>query len=277
MPVQICTNRVNECLPCNDSPIENLSAEGPDEPLFIGWQSNRRPIRIGELFSALGCQGWVYASTQEEADALALVECPDTPVTDLPDDPVVDDDPIMGGGDDCPGPWTLFDAGHSPDNVISNSECVVEFDLANKIGCIDIEFDFECQSQRAQLGGYITLGPFPHDRLIRIGGSGYGYSQPQSSLASVTIGLATTAPTSSGSGCDLETVTPPVPILEMAHTVPIGYNTPWALGMASYLVPAGQTVYGYFLAFSSSFPFQEGGPCASDMQSRINGRIAVAL
>lgn len=70
---QACDKVVNQCLPCNDFPIENLSAELPDAPTFLGIFTYPNQPPIGNLFIAKGCLGYVFSTiSQEDADDKAL-------------------------------------------------------------------------------------------------------------------------------------------------------------------------------------------------------------
>lgn len=81
MPTQPCATKVDECLPCNDWPVENLTAEVEDFPTWLSlWQLPHEPL-LG--FWAYGCFGWYFSElSQEHADSMAeaaAADCQDVP------------------------------------------------------------------------------------------------------------------------------------------------------------------------------------------------------
>lgn len=75
MPLIPCSNAINECLPCDDDPVRNLSAEDPDVDRFIGIY-NLPVIDGGVLlntrFEQDGCKSMCYSEvSQDEADDCA--------------------------------------------------------------------------------------------------------------------------------------------------------------------------------------------------------------
>lgn len=70
---QPCAAKVNEC-ECNDFPLENLSAEQPDEPVFLGNGDFVGTPPVGGTAGKQGCISWCYADTQAEADACAAAQ-----------------------------------------------------------------------------------------------------------------------------------------------------------------------------------------------------------
>lgn len=79
MPVIPCPNPVNQCLPCNDDPLANLTAEGPDAPKYLAIHVTKPSSLIGGEFTSQDCNlNWVFSTeSQEAADlAAAAVVCP---------------------------------------------------------------------------------------------------------------------------------------------------------------------------------------------------------
>ena len=67
-----CQLVLKECLPCNDFPISNLSAEAPDEDVFIGFRDYRWNPPLGVVYFQLGCKAICFSKTsQQEADDCA--------------------------------------------------------------------------------------------------------------------------------------------------------------------------------------------------------------
>lgn len=97
-----CSNEVSECLPCNDPPILNLSAEVEDRNRFLGFSYDNTPLTPIDWWAARKCMQWAWSEiSQEDADQqVAALECPpvpqDTPVPCVP--------PLCPGVDDCPVP-----------------------------------------------------------------------------------------------------------------------------------------------------------------------------
>jgi hypothetical protein len=77
-----CFKRINQCLPCNDDPILNISAEEPDHDRFISNISYFGPYgpgatgpRIGQTFLNAGCKALCFSTeSQEAADLCALMQ-----------------------------------------------------------------------------------------------------------------------------------------------------------------------------------------------------------
>src|SRR2546430_7502011 len=70
MPTIPCHTKINQCLPCNDDPIENFSSEAPDVAVFVA--NVTVPIgggggRLGR-FQRQGCVG-ICTSTVSQAEA----------------------------------------------------------------------------------------------------------------------------------------------------------------------------------------------------------------
>lgn len=72
MPNIPCQLALKECLPCNDSPIANLSAEEPDIDVFIAFRDFRGNPPLGVVFGQLGCKSICFSEvSQQEADDCA--------------------------------------------------------------------------------------------------------------------------------------------------------------------------------------------------------------
>lgn len=72
MPNIPCNLVLKQCLPCNDSPIANLSAEDPDVDVFIGFKDFSGNPQLGVTFFQLGCKTICFSEvSQLEADLCA--------------------------------------------------------------------------------------------------------------------------------------------------------------------------------------------------------------
>lgn len=72
MPNIPCALALNECLPCNDSPIANLSAEAPDIDVFIAFRDFRGNPPLGVTYAQLGCKTICFSAvSQQQADDCA--------------------------------------------------------------------------------------------------------------------------------------------------------------------------------------------------------------
>lgn len=61
MPNIVCPTVLKQCLPCNDDPIRNISAEDADSDRFLfNFDIFERPP-LGYTFEALGCKEWCYS------------------------------------------------------------------------------------------------------------------------------------------------------------------------------------------------------------------------
>jgi hypothetical protein len=68
----LCELVNKECLPCNDDPIANISAEAPDVDVFIGFRDFRGNPPLGVIFAQLGCKSICFSKvSQQEADDCA--------------------------------------------------------------------------------------------------------------------------------------------------------------------------------------------------------------
>jgi putative Ig domain-containing protein/uncharacterized protein DUF5977 len=65
--IKACDNKVNACLPCNDFPIENLSAESDDLPDFLGVYNLLDDPPIGTLWLRRGCKEWCFSTVSQAA------------------------------------------------------------------------------------------------------------------------------------------------------------------------------------------------------------------
>ena len=73
MPIIACPNSIKECLPCNDDPIRNVSAEDPDVDRFIGIFNFIPPnVPLNTRFTQSACKKLCYSEvSQAEADDCA--------------------------------------------------------------------------------------------------------------------------------------------------------------------------------------------------------------
>lgn len=109
MPTIPCNNIQNSCLPCLESPIENLSAELPDPPTFLSVFDYPGPPPLGNLFATPGCLSWCFSTvSQQDADDCSRNSAINCAVTD------------GGSGDSgCRTGWCapVRGDGYSPRNV----------------------------------------------------------------------------------------------------------------------------------------------------------------
>jgi len=71
--VKSCPNVVKACLPCDDEPVENLSAEATDAPDFLGINHFLGDPILGDSWQRRGCLDWCFSTiSQEAADQCAL-------------------------------------------------------------------------------------------------------------------------------------------------------------------------------------------------------------
>jgi hypothetical protein len=97
-----CNLVLKSCLPCNDDPIANLSAEAPDVDVFTGFNDYFGKPPVGTLYAQIGCKRICYSEvSQEEADECALLQAQECvwPTWQGPPDPPRPPGP---GGDDDP-------------------------------------------------------------------------------------------------------------------------------------------------------------------------------
>lgn len=67
-----CELVLKECLPCNDDPIANISAEAPDVDVFIGFRDFSGRTPLGTVFGQLGCKAICFSTiSQQDADDCA--------------------------------------------------------------------------------------------------------------------------------------------------------------------------------------------------------------
>jgi len=68
-----CNLVLKRCLPCNDDPIRNITAEAPDVDVFIGFRDFRWNPPLGTTYFQLACKGICFSEvSQEEANLCAL-------------------------------------------------------------------------------------------------------------------------------------------------------------------------------------------------------------
>lgn len=80
MPLIICDKKIDSCLPCNDDPLLNISAEEPDQDRFISnfhyfgpYGPGPNGPRLGQTFLSAGCLAICFSAvSQDEADDCAL-------------------------------------------------------------------------------------------------------------------------------------------------------------------------------------------------------------
>lgn len=109
-----CIHEINECLPCNDSPVENLSAESLDLPTILGIATIPRDPPLGEPFSKLGCIGWCFSTiSQADADECAAAQDPECPPPGTPDPPDCPDCDVYQCVGDPSGDCESFDCAGS--------------------------------------------------------------------------------------------------------------------------------------------------------------------
>lgn len=67
-----CDLVLKDCLPCNDDPIVNITAEAPDQNVFIGFHDFRGNPPLGVTFAQIGCFNICFSTvSQREADLCA--------------------------------------------------------------------------------------------------------------------------------------------------------------------------------------------------------------
>lgn len=70
-----CDLALKQCLPCNDSPIANLSAEQPDVNVFVGFRDFKWNPPLGVTYFQLACSSLCFSTvSQQEADLCAQRE-----------------------------------------------------------------------------------------------------------------------------------------------------------------------------------------------------------
>lgn len=74
-----CDTALKTCLPCDDDPVLNISAEDADSDRFLFNFNQRERPPLGFRFEQLGCSGWCWSeNSQLDADLCAVrqvVEC----------------------------------------------------------------------------------------------------------------------------------------------------------------------------------------------------------
>jgi len=68
-----CKLVLKQCLPCNDDPIRNITAEAPDIDVFIGFRDFKWNPPLGVTYFQLACKAICFSEvSQQEADLCAL-------------------------------------------------------------------------------------------------------------------------------------------------------------------------------------------------------------
>lgn len=105
-PHILCPSKIDTCLPCNDDPILNISAEDSDVDRFLFNFTLRQRPRLGFTFENVGCKRHCFSEvSQQDADLCAIlqtIECindgwrdptgqtiPDLPPFPVPGPPVL--------------------------------------------------------------------------------------------------------------------------------------------------------------------------------------------
>lgn len=71
--IKTCELVLKDCLPCNDDPIANISAELPDVDVFIGFRDFRGNPPLGVVYAQLGCKAICFSTvSQQEANDCAI-------------------------------------------------------------------------------------------------------------------------------------------------------------------------------------------------------------
>jgi hypothetical protein len=73
-----CNLALHQCLPCNDDPIRNITAEAPDVNVFIGFRDFKWNPPLGVTYFQLACKAICFSEvSQEEANLCALQDAED--------------------------------------------------------------------------------------------------------------------------------------------------------------------------------------------------------
>lgn len=73
-----CQLALKSCLPCNDDPIRNITAEAPDVDVFIGFRDFKWNPPLGNTYFQLTCKSFCFSEvSQEEANLCALESAED--------------------------------------------------------------------------------------------------------------------------------------------------------------------------------------------------------
>ncbi len=79
MPIIACPNALKECLPCNDDPVRNISAEDPDVDRFLGVHDLIIDHDFQNKYRQFACKTYCFSEiSQEDADDCArrlALEC----------------------------------------------------------------------------------------------------------------------------------------------------------------------------------------------------------
>lgn len=105
-----CDLALSRCLPCDDDPIRNITAEAPDVDVFIGFRDFKWNPPLGVTYFQLGCKNICFSEvSQEEANLCALQGAEDcvydggTPPVSPPVPPGPNDKGGKGSGPNTPG------------------------------------------------------------------------------------------------------------------------------------------------------------------------------
>lgn len=134
------------CNPCpDDQPVLNLSAEAPDQNVFMGVRTYPQDPVIGDIYNTTGCLSWCYSTvSQAAADACAQAQAASCATTDngsgtpgcpagLCGDPDIIDGGGGGGGGgflsaryalDCPSGTMQQNGTLPPLLIVSNNQLV---------------------------------------------------------------------------------------------------------------------------------------------------------
>jgi len=70
--LKTCDLVLKQCLPCNDDPIANISAEAPDVDVFVGFRDFKWNPPLGVTYFQLGCKTVCFSTvSQDDADLCA--------------------------------------------------------------------------------------------------------------------------------------------------------------------------------------------------------------
>jgi len=76
--IKTCNLVLKQCLPCNDDPIRNITAEAPDVDVFIGYRDYKWNPPLGVTYFQLSCKTICFSAvSQEQANLCALRDAQD--------------------------------------------------------------------------------------------------------------------------------------------------------------------------------------------------------
>ena len=96
-----CALVLKQCLPCNDTPIANITAEAPDVDVFIGFRDFKWNPPLGVTYFQLGCKSLCFSTESQAAANLCALQNAQECVFNGGDDPV--SPPVPPGPDDHGG------------------------------------------------------------------------------------------------------------------------------------------------------------------------------